>query len=100
MIRAALVLVALAACEQTPYITTPLDGGVACGQDACGGGSVCIEEFAGVDSGVPNPTRCFTVPDGCYVFDCSKERCSPCFQHECAPTPVAIVGRSVYCEGQ
>lgn len=94
--RALLALALIAACETTPYVTTPLDGGTGCGRDACGGGDVCIESYlAGRD---PNPTRCFTPPDGCYVFDCDGVECAPCMREQCAPVPVAIVGRTVYCE--
>ena len=94
---AALTLVA--ACETTPYVTTPLDGSIGCGADACGADNVCIEQYRGVDGGGPNPTRCFAVPDRCYIFDCAGARCAPCMREECAPIPVAIVGRNVYCEG-
>lgn len=95
--RALLLLaVALAACEETPYVTTPLDGGTPCGASSCGGGEVCIENFLpGRD---PNPTRCFQPPDECYVFDCANAKCAPCMREQCAPVPVAIVGRTVYCE--
>ena len=94
--RLALALALVAACETTPYVTTPLDGGTACGADACAGGDVCIESFLpGRD---PNPTRCFTPPEGCYVFDCDGVKCAPCLREQCAPVPVAIVGRTVYCE--
>ena len=91
-----LLVLALGACEETPYVTTPLDGGTPCGTSTCNGGEVCIEQFLpGRD---PNPTRCFQPPDTCYVFDCDREKCAPCMREQCAPVPVAIVGRTVYCE--
>lgn len=87
---------ALAACEETPYVTTPLDGGTACGASSCGAGEVCVEEF--LPGREPNPTRCFAPPDDCYVFDCAGEKCAPCMRAQCAPLPVAIVDRTVFCE--
>jgi hypothetical protein len=86
----------LAACETTPYVTTPLDGSIACGMDACGGGDVCIEQY--VAGRVPNPTRCFSPPDGCYIFTCDGENCAPCMRAQCEPFVIGIVGRNVYCE--
>ena len=94
--RALLLCAALAACETTPYVTTPLDGGTPCGMDACAGGEVCVENY--VPGRDPNPTRCFAPPSDCYVFNCDYEQCAPCMHEQCAPFPVAIVGRTVYCE--
>jgi hypothetical protein len=98
-----LVLVAsLAACETTPVQTNPLDGGISCGTSMCGDNEVCVDHAAGIDAG-PGPSgsmSCFTVPRGCYIFNCGGVSCAPCMQALCAPTPVQVAGRNVDCAGQ
>lgn len=87
----ALVVVALVACETTPYQTTPLDGSFGCASMACAADEVCVEAAPG------GASSCFAVPRGCYIFDCSGVRCAPCIQALCSTKPVAVNERNVFC---
>lgn len=87
-----LVLAATAGClETTPYQTTPLDGSIGCASATCADDQVCVEEAPG------GASSCFTVPSGCYIFNCSGKRCAPCVQALCSTEPVEVNARNVYC---
>ena len=101
----------LVACETTPYQTTALDGGIACGTSSCASGEVCVEQAAGIDAadGHDTATRfCFAPPNGCYVFNCHGVKCAPCLLALCALCTdndsgcnyVDVAERNVYCPGQ
>ncbi|MBL0213378.1 MAG: hypothetical protein IPQ07_05815 [Myxococcales bacterium] len=96
------VLSLVAACETTPYQTTPLDGSTECGTSTCGAGEVCVNTPAGVDAaaGGGGGAMCFLPPKGCYIFDCSGVRCAPCIQALCSLEPVEVAVRNVYCPAQ
>jgi hypothetical protein len=101
VIRGLLLAVAtLAACETTPYQTTPLDGSIGCASTTCGADEVCVEYAPGIDAGAGATTECFAVPDGCYIFNCSGVHCAPCIQALCSAQPVEVNERNVYCPGQ
>ncbi len=81
----------IAACETTPYQTTPLDGPIGCASMSCAADEVCVEAAPG------GASSCFAVPKGCYIFNCSGVRCAPCIQALCTTTPVEVSERNVYC---
>ena len=106
------LLLALAACETTPYVTTSLDGSTACGSSTCGTGEICIEQAGGIDAADGHDTgthTCFAPPKGCYVFDCHGLNCAPCLQQQCSLCSsgasdgcafVDVAARTLYCPGQ
>ncbi len=111
MIRIAVALARLAGCETTPYQTTPLAGGIACGTSSCASGEVCVEQPAVIDAADGHDTAsrfCFAPPAGCYVFNCHGNRCAPCMLDQCALFRadaaacgnIDVAERNVYCPGQ
>ena len=88
---AALVALAAGCLETTPYQTTPLDGSISCASMTCDADQVCVEAAPG------GASSCFSVPAGCYIFNCSGVRCAPCIQALCSTQPVEVNERNVYC---
>jgi len=105
---AAVILTSMScfACGVSKSPGTPLGGSAACESMSCGSGQICVVQVSGIDAGAGGDfATCFTVPDGCAVFDCRGRDCPACLTDNCSlgaelADLVTVQGRTLTCPGE